>query len=193
MASATQIPWGRCAKCYTSVVARQPRETDGFPLRHPSGSIVTKASLLLASTVLACTLTSCSPRITSISISNASLSVGPDWTELPVKQPLTADWQNQIVLATVTTKFEANMQPLGLRLADGTLSTPELDAITDDGNHYPLHLQWFRNANILAFENDSIPRGKRFVRIRVRSPRPLVLSEVSWVSYMPQDTRTGYP
>ena len=143
--------------------------------------------------ILACGLISCMRRMTSVPISNEPLTVGPDWVEIPLVQPLAADWRSQVVRVTVKTKFESNISPLGLRLEGGLLATPEIDAITDGGIHQTFHLASFQNATIVSFENDQIPRGTRFVRLRMRSSTPLVISAVTWISYMPEDTKTGNP
>ncbi len=140
-----------------------------------------------------CTLAACRQRISTIPISDASFTLGPDWVDLPLAQPLTAEWQDQVVLVTVTTKFSPSTRPLGLSLPDGAFVKPEIDATTDKGTHQPFQLQWFRNPSLVAFENDSVPKGTRFVRLRMRCSAPLAISKVTWVSYMPQDSQTGYP
>jgi hypothetical protein len=142
---------------------------------------------------LACTLTSCQHRMSWAAISNGPLRIDSDWVEVPLTKPLSADWSTQIVRATVGTKFEASIHPMGLRLQDGTFSTPEIDLVTEGGIHQVLDLAAFENSDILQFESDRITRGTRFVRLRMRSSRPLLLSNITWISYMPEDTKTGNP
>lgn len=143
--------------------------------------------------IVACTLMGCRQRRTFVVVSDSAVAVGPDWVEFPLPKPLRADWQYQIVQVTVASKFQASTNPLGLRLEDGRLSIPEIDAATDAGVHQALHLSGFPTANQVEFAEYRVPRGTQFAHLRMRSPLPLSISRVVWISYMPQDTKTGSP
>ena len=135
----------------------------------------------------------CRPRSASTPIFNGVFDVGPEWVDLPLTQPVIAIWQEQTVLVDVKTHFNPSIFPLDLRLDDGSLAVPEIKATSDTGLQELLPLKWFRNSNIAAFENGHIPKGTRFVRVQIRCSVPIVISKVTWISYVPEDTKTGNP
>ena len=150
---------------------------------------------LFVSIVFICTLASCGPpRITFFQVSNASLTVGPDWVELSPVQPPTADWDEQEVKVSVPdNRFNLNLNPLGLKREDGVILIPEVDATTAQGTLQRFRFDGLSGPDDLTFASDKIPRGTRFVRLRIRCSALITISKVTWISYMPEDTKAGVP
>lgn len=148
--------------------------------------------LLLTMTFLIL-LVSCGQRITQTVIDNAPVTVGPRGTEIRLTHAVVADWSCQVIRTEVATHFSLSTDPWGLKLDDGSVVVPEVDLTSDSGKEYSFKLTRFRNTDVVDFENDGIERKTRFVRVEMRSAEPVVLSSVTWISYMPQDTKTGSP
>lgn len=151
-----------------------------------------KHSWLLGLLILV-NLTSCHQRIAGDIIRNKPILVSSDWLSIPLLSPVRAEWDVQIIYLDLSNKFEPSFAPMGIRLDGDSIITPEVELVSKAGQKEPFHLSGFVNANRLTFENSQIPRGSTFSELRIRSPKPLVLSRISWTSYMPGDTKTGMP
>jgi hypothetical protein len=138
-------------------------------------------------------LGSCRQRITRVVIDDAAVTVGPTDVDVQLQQPVVAEWDYQVLRLTVLTKFSDALDPLGLKLDDQSVVVPGVDLVTDQGVKYTFKLSGFRNSDIVDFDNGRIERNTRFVRLQMRCAEPIVVSKVNWISYMPQDTKTGNP
>jgi hypothetical protein len=116
-------------------------------------------------------------------------SVGSDWVNIPMTDPLTAKWDMQIIFVDVNSSFQISYNPLGIRLEDGSVAAPEAELITKSGQSQPLRLVGLISGEQVQFGSDQIPRGSSFSELRIRSPQALNCSRMSWVSYMPQDSK----
>jgi hypothetical protein len=120
------------------------------------------------------------------------ISADSDWRGVPLSKPVTAKWDVQVIYVDVSTKHESSVRPLGIRLEDGSTIAPEIELVGKTGQMEPFRFVGFSNSD-LVFENDHIARGSSFSELRIRSPKPLVCSQIKWISYMPEDTKTGVP
>jgi hypothetical protein len=138
---------------------------------------------------------SCGQRITQVIIKDSPTTVGPDWVEIPLPKRVAANWDAQQLRVIVSTKFEESTHPWGIKLADGSIVVPEFALATDGEANYDLHLEGFADSNTveILFGSDIVPKGSRFAQLRARCSKPIVLSRVEWISYMPENTKTGYP
>ena len=138
------------------------------------------------------TLTCGCQRISFGVITDQSISVTSDWVSISMPKPVTAKWDVQAIYLDVISKHESSIDPMGTRLQDGSVVKPEIELLTETGQVQSFRFVGFSNAE-LVFENDHIVRGSTFSKLRIRSPKPLVCSRIKWVSYMPEDTKTGVP
>ena len=136
---------------------------------------------------------SCGQRINSSVISDTRLVVGPRWTQIKLPRSVAADWDYQIVELTLSTKFSDSTSPWGMKLSDGSVVLPQLKLITDRGDEDIFHFDGFLNSNVAVFGNHDIARGTHFEKLEIISAKPLALAKIVWISYMPQDTKTGNP
>jgi hypothetical protein len=133
----------------------------------------------------------CGPRITGGVIGSAVTPIGEQWTSIPLSHPAVAKWDVQLIYLTVSPKFRPSFAPLGIQEDDGSIITPEVKLINKAGQEQQFRLSALINGEELVFRNDQIARRSTFSEIRIRSPKPLVCSRISWISFMPQDTKYG--
>lgn len=148
--------------------------------------------LLVITTMLAGCTVGCGPRGVTATFSDGTVSLGPDWVSIPASTPMTTKWDRQIVFLEVNSTFNVSYRPQGFRLEDGTIAVPELEAVSTDGRRWPFRLEGLIKGEQIQFSSDTVPRGTTFSQVRVRSPIPLVCSQVSWLSYMPQDVKDRF-
>jgi hypothetical protein len=151
-----------------------------------------KAVLWLSWVVLVCTFVSCKHRDVRVIISDTPITVGPDWVRVTLPQSVIAKWEYQVVYLTANTQFDPGFPGRGLKLEDGSIVLPEINLLTNAGAQYPFSL-YDTNGRVLEFANRTVPVGTRFVELRIRSSKPLVFAKITWISYMPEDTKTGNP
>jgi len=105
---------------------------------------------------------------------------------------VSADWRSQAVICEVGTKYEINHIPFAMKLQDGSIVIPELELVSSRGVSFPFKFTGFSNTDI-TFDNDDVPKETRFVALRMRSSKPIVFSKLTYISYMPEDTKSGRP
>lgn len=154
---------------------------------------VTIAALILVLIALTVGVCSCGQRMTSSVISDSRLVVGPQWVQVELPQSFATTWDYQLVELTLVTKFTPSDDPWGIRLDDGSVVLPQVKLITKQGSEEGLGFEGFPGSNRVSFGNDHIARGSYVKKLEIRSPKPLILSRITWISYMPQDTKTGNP
>ena len=141
-----------------------------------------------------CALSSCSQRITQVVIDTDPLTIGPDWTQVSLPSSVNAEWDSQIIRLTLNTKFDLSDNHEGIKLEDGSVAHPEADLLTDSGAKHNFSCGGYVGTNSgVDCVNLQLPRGTHFVQLRMRSSRPIVVSKIVWISYMPEDTKTGIP
>ena len=148
--------------------------------------LITVFIALLVGLISAC------QRITFGVIRDQPIALSSNWLSVSLSRPVTAKWDVQAIYVGVGSKHQSSTDPLGIRLEDGSIVKPEIELVTKTGEVQPFRFVGFSNAD-LVFENDHIARGSSFAELRIRSPKPVVCSRISWISYMPQDTKTGVP
>ena len=142
-----------------------------------------------------CALSSCRHRIREIVIESDPLKIGQEWVQIALPPSVSAEWQYQTVRLTLTTKFALNINPGGIRLEDGSVTLPEVDLIADSGARHTFACGGYERSDGVGVDcfSADVPRGTHFVQLRMRSLQPIILSKIIWISYMPQDTKTGVP
>jgi hypothetical protein len=137
-------------------------------------------------------LISCCQRVSMAVMEAGPISSGVDWRSIPLSKPVTSKWDVQAIYVSVRTKHESSVNPLGIRLGDGSTFVPEIQLVSQTGQIEQFPFVGFSNSD-LVFQNDHIDRGSSFSELRIRSAEPLVCVQLRWISYMPQDTKAGVP
>src|SRR5713101_4965885 len=145
-------------------------------------------ALFLSALVLAGFIPSCHRhRFAEGIVTSNPTSVGSDWVNIPIADPLVAKWDSVMILVNVNSSLKATYNPLGIRLDDGSIAVPEAELITTAGQRQPLHLFSFDDAGGIYFSSEQIASGRRFSALRIRSPKVLNCFLITWTSYMRKD------
>jgi hypothetical protein len=148
-----------------------------------------KLAWFLSVLVLVGLISSCRPhRFTEGIITTVPTSVGSDWVSILMVEPMTAKWDAQTIAVEVNSSFQVSYKPVGIKLNDGSVAAPEAELITKEGQRQPLRLVGLTSGE-LYFSSDQIARGNTFSELRIRSPKTLNCSRITWMSYMPQDSK----
>lgn len=133
------------------------------------------------------------------------VTIGPKWQELRPAKALKVRRRAQTVLlypadANSIKGNDISATEWGLRLPDSTVVKPELIAVDEDGNTFPLKHPSFqerKNARgehvwVMGLSGDrnqktdsNLPPDRTYPLIRIRSDKPLKLSKVSWYCWSP--------
>jgi hypothetical protein len=129
------------------------------------------------------------------------VTIGPEWQELRPAKSLKVQRRAQTVLlypVDAKQSIERNFpqgSEWGLLLPDGTVVKPQLVAIDEYGNAFPLDSPSFQQRTNAAGEaiwamglaggQHNLPSDRTYPLIRIRSDKPLRLSKVSWYCWSP--------
>src|SRR5947207_6904724 len=108
---------------------------------------------------------SCCQRISMRVIEAEPISTGFGWRSIPLSKPVTAQWDVQAIYVNVETKHESSVDPLGIRLGDGSTIELEIELVSKTGQIEPFRFVGLSNSD-LVFENDRIARGNSFSELR---------------------------
>jgi hypothetical protein len=128
------------------------------------------------------------PRFSEGVITSVPTSIGSDWVNIPMADPLIAKWEKQTILVEVDSTFQVSDHPLGIRLADGSIAVPEAELITKSGQKQPLRLVGLFSGDLVLFDSDQVVRGSSFSGLRIRSPKALNCFRMTWISHSRQDS-----
>jgi hypothetical protein len=138
--------------------------------------------------LFAAIISSCRPRIAGGIIKGEPTSLNSTWLTIPLSEPVVAKWDVQLIYVEVNSSFQVSHDPLGIQLDNGSIAIPEVELVTKAGQRQIFRLVGI-NGKEMQFSSDQIARGSKFSELKIRSPIPLVCSQISWVSYMPQDSK----
>lgn len=128
-------------------------------------------------------------RFTEGVLTTVSTSIGADWVNIPTPDASIAKWDSLMVFVEINSAFQVGNDPFGIRLDDGSIAAPEAELVSKAGQTKPLRLVGLVSGEEIQFGGDQIARGSSFSTLRVRSPRALRCSRITWISYMSQDCK----
>jgi hypothetical protein len=122
-------------------------------------------------------------------------TISHQWLEITPEQPLRPERQVQY-LYIHTAPFDPDYRAWGIRFPDGSVVTPEVQLVDQDGSLYSLKSSSFSledrtRSNIVSgigFKAD-IPKDKVYRTVRIRSDKPITVSSIVWRCYDPRDRK----
>ena len=123
------------------------------------------------------------PRLEEVVLIDKPFIIGPEWIAITLAQPVTAKWKVQSVRLAMMDGSDAY-------LINFPKDVPEIELVSDDGALHPLEMPALHGSEILR-ESMNISLGSRFVKLRMRSSKSLLVVKVTWWSYMPEDFKGG--
>jgi hypothetical protein len=115
--------------------------------------------------------------------------ISSEWTEIVPKKPFHVERQIQIVVLDLDKSVDLQKEGWGVVLSDGSVVTPEVELIDQEGNTYPLEVPsaWFSPSTGVKYREFSskndLPKGKTFRAIRIRSDKPVRCNRIFWRCY----------
>jgi hypothetical protein len=115
--------------------------------------------------------------------------ISSEWTEIVPKKPFSVERQIQMIVLDLDKSINLQKDGWGIVLADGSVVTPEVELIDQEGNTYPLDVPsaWFSPSTGVKYREFSskneLPSGKIFRAVRVRSEKPVRCNRVFWRCY----------
>lgn len=121
----------------------------------------------------------------------SKVTIGPKWLEITPARSLTADREIQEIILWVEAPVRPSANPLACLLPDGSLVTPEVELVGDDGKIYKLaafgetvypRIKDHFDATLRDLE---LPRGKTYRTVRIRCEQEIPVKKILWRCYNP--------
>ena len=95
--------------------------------------------------------------------------------------------QNQYVVLDATPPFVVDEKTRGIRLPDGSIVTPEVQIVDQNGKIFNL-TSWtlFSTTSGVwrrGFYLPALPQGRKYRTVRIRSERPITISKITWLCH----------
>lgn len=115
--------------------------------------------------------------------------ISSEWTEIVPKKPFQVERQIQIIVLDLDKSVKLQENGWGLVLPDGSIVTPEVQVIDEEGNAYPLETPsaWFSPSTGVKYREfaseHELPKGKIFRAVRIRADKPVRCNRIFWRCY----------
>jgi hypothetical protein len=120
---------------------------------------------------------------------SGKVTISSEWKEFVPKKPLRAERQIQMVVLDLDKSFKFQDNDWGLILPDGSVVTPEVELVDQDGKTYPLAepSEWFSPSSGVKYREFSakneLPKDKVFRAVRIRCEKPVLCNRIFWRCY----------
>jgi hypothetical protein len=114
--------------------------------------------------------------------------ISSEWTEIAPKKPFQVDRQIQMIVLDLDKSINLERDGFGLVLPDGSVVTPEVELIDQEGKAYPLDAPSASlNSTGVKYRQFSsgkeLPSGKIFRAVRIRADKPVRCNRIFWRCY----------
>ena len=114
-------------------------------------------------------------------------TINAQWLEITPKSPLRITRQRHLVALELDKSIRTGAGDARLILPDGSIVRPQVELVSDDGKTYELNQPSLFAANtgetLAYFSGDDLPREKAYVRVRIRSDKPVRCNRMFWRNY----------
>jgi hypothetical protein len=116
------------------------------------------------------------------------VTVSSDWLEIVPKKPLRVERQIQMIVLDLDESIKLERDDWGLVLPDGSVVTPQVQLIGDDGTTYDLNhpSTWWNPSTRVTYAQFSLPdlpKDKAYRAVRIRSDKPVRCNRIFWRNY----------
>ena len=114
--------------------------------------------------------------------------VSSEWLEFVPKRPLKVERQIQMIVLDLDKSITLERDGAGLVLPDGSVVTPEVQIIGDDGKTYSLnHPSSWSNpqtgTTYVEFSLPDLPKDRAYSKVRIRADKPVRCKRIFWRNY----------
>lgn len=111
--------------------------------------------------------------------------LGPEWIEIKPDQPLKPVGDYQMIGLTLAPPLEMDLlEPLGVRVSNGSLVVPEVELLTADGITMQTRCSGSRGKTTLTYSLPDESAKQDYNRIRIRADEEVRLSAVYWTGFV---------
>jgi hypothetical protein len=118
------------------------------------------------------------------------------WLEIVPKSPLRVERQRHMIALDLDKSISTEREGSRLVLPDGSIVRPQVELVGNDGKTYELKVPSLFLSNtgeILAyFSGDDLPKDKTYIKVRIRSDRPVRCNRIFWRNYNLWDAESPF-
>ncbi len=109
------------------------------------------------------------------------------WLEIVPESPLRVERQRHMIALALDKSIRTEPKGSGLLLTDGSIVRPQVELVGTDNKTYQLNvpsLFLLNTGEILAyFSSEDLPNDKTYIKVRIRSDRPVRCNRIFWRNY----------
>lgn len=116
-----------------------------------------------------------------------------EWLEITPESPLKITRQRHLVALDLDKSIRTEQNGAGLILRDGSIVRPQVELVSEDGTIYELNrpsLYESATETLAYFTGEDLPKDKTYVRVRIRSDKPVRCKRIFWRNYNPWDAES---
>ena len=129
------------------------------------------------------------PTLTDRDIAGAT-AITSQWLEIGPAPALKPSGKQSLVILELEGDYTPDFQAQMLRFPDGTLGMPDVQLVDQQGNVFPLHFLMVHHrdrtgSSVMGgagFGAPDLPSDRSYVKVRVRSDKPMKCSKIVWRS-----------
>jgi hypothetical protein len=110
-----------------------------------------------------------------------------EWLEISADPPLKPEQEEHEIALYLEEPFGRDLEAKGVRLADGSVITPEIQLIDQDGKSYDLKYYGKRGPQLIEFTLRGQLDGKIYPKVRIRSEKPITCKAILWSNWNLKD------
>jgi hypothetical protein len=116
------------------------------------------------------------------------VTLSPEWLEIKPNKPLKPTREFQQVVLGLAEPYVGDFGAKGVRLPDGSVVTPQVQLVDENGNIFDLKYGGFRGRMNIYFSNfEQLPKDRNYRTVRIRSEKPIHCNKIFWSSYYSKD------
>ena len=110
-------------------------------------------------------------------------TISTEWLEITPEKPLKPEKDEQQVGLYLEGPFSSPLDaPDGVRVADASVVTPEVELVDTEGNVIRLEWSGTRGTRILSFGLLKKLGGREYRTVRIRADKPIKCKEILWTN-----------
>ncbi len=114
--------------------------------------------------------------------------VSSEWSEIVPKKPLKVERQIQVIVLDLDKSIRLERDGSGLVLPDGSVVTPQVQLLGDDGKTYDLNhpSSWSNPSTGVTYAEFSLPelpKDRAYSKVRIRADKAVRCRRIFWRNY----------
>src|SRR6266478_7291487 len=141
-------------------------------------------------------LNACKPANPDLDLEiHGPVSLGNEWLEVVPQRPLKCErYVTEVVIWFAREYTTCGCCPGGIKFPDGTTVTPQVQLVSEDNELFELTEAGLSDTGMSLGKRDvnrdpALPRNKSFVKVRIRSDKPIECRQIVWRNYNPWDLK----